>query len=74
MRDELRDSISENNGLDLGERKISRMNFSYIVTIPKEFVMSTRFDRITHVRLIFAGGCLKLVPSRAKYGDEEIEL
>ena len=74
MRDELRDSILENNGLDLGERKISRMNFSYIVTIPKEFVMSTRYDRITSVRIILKNGCLTLVPSRAKHGDQEVEL
>ena len=61
--------------MDLGERKISQMNYSYVVTIPKEFVQSTRFDRITSVRIFLVGDCLKLVPSRAKnegYPEEEI--
>jgi len=60
--------------IDFGERKLSPMNYSFILAIPKKFVNSTRFDRITHVRVIFEDGCLKLVPSRAKNGDEEVKL
>jgi hypothetical protein len=74
MKDELRNSKIEHGGIFLCERKISQMNYSYIVTIPKEFVKSTRFDRIISVRIILIDGCLKLVPSRAKNGDEEVEL
>jgi hypothetical protein len=74
MKDNKKKLEFEQSEIDFGERKISQMNFSFIVTIPKKFVKSTQFDRITHVRIIFGGGCLKLVPSRAKNGDEEVEL
>ena len=74
MNDDPKKLESRQSEIDFGERKISQMNFSFIVTIPKKFVKSTRFDRITHVRIIFEGGCLKLIPSRAKNGDEEVEL
>jgi hypothetical protein len=75
MKDELSDSEFEHKGLDTGERKISKMNFSYIVTIPKRFVKNTRYERILSVRIfLLPDGCLKLVPSRAKNGDEEIDL
>ncbi|MEC4847663.1 MAG: hypothetical protein RI100_00545 [Nitrosarchaeum sp.] len=71
MRKESKDSEKE---IDFGERKISKMNFSHIVTIPKRFIQSTRYEKITTVRLIMADNCLKLVPVRAKNGDEEIDL
>ena len=72
MKKELRDS--ERKEIDFGERKISKMNFSHIVTIPKRFIQSTRYEKITSVRLIMTDGCLKLIPVRAKNGDEEIDL
>jgi len=52
--------------LDFGERKISRMNFSYIVTIPKIFVQNTAKGKIiTLVRItMLKDGCLKLTPVR----------
>jgi hypothetical protein len=71
MRKESKNSEKE---INLGERKISKMNFSYIVTIPKRFIQSTRYEKITSVRLIMSDGCLKLVPVRAKNGDEEVDL
>ena len=74
MKDELKDSKFEQKEIDFGERKISKMNFSHIVTIPKRFIQSTRYEKITSVRLIMSDGCLKLVPVRAKNGDEEIDL
>ena len=53
--------------LDLGERKISRMNFSYIVTIPKIFVKNSPFGEIRIVRItMLEDGCLKLTPVREK--------
>jgi len=53
---------------DLGERRISRMNFSYIVTIPKIFVQNTANGRtINLVRItMLEDGCLKLTPVREK--------
>ena len=72
MRKESKDS--EKKEIDLGERKISKMNFSHIVTIPKRFIQSTRYEKITSVRVIMQDGYLKLVPIRAKNGDEEVEL
>ena len=53
--------------LDLGERKISRMNFSYIVTIPKIFVKNSPFGEIRIVRItMLEDGCLMLSPVREK--------
>lgn len=65
---------SESKEIDFGERKISKMNFSYIVTIPKRFIKSTPYEKITSVQVIMIDNCLKLVPVRAKNGDEEIDL
>ena len=72
MKKESKDS--EQKEIDFGERKISKMNFSHIVTIPKRFIQSTRYEKITSVRLIMSDGYLKLVPVRAKNGDEEVDL
>jgi len=53
--------------LDLGVRKISRMNFSYIVTIPKIFVKNSPFGEIRIVRItMLEDGCLKLTPIHEK--------
>ncbi len=60
---------------DFGIRRISKMNFSHIVTIPKIFVQSTPYERIIAVKIIMLkDGCLKLIPVRAKNGDSEIDL
>ncbi len=74
MKDELKDSEFVQKEIDFGERKISKMNFSHIVTIPKKFIQSTRYEKITTVRMIMTDGYLKLVPVRAKNGDEEVDL
>lgn len=61
--------------VNFGERKISKMNFSYIVTIPKFFVQSTPYEKITVVRVtMLEDGSLKLTPRRAKNGDCEVDL
>ena len=53
--------------LDLGERKISRMNFSYILTIPKVFVKNSPFGDITMVRIVMLeDGYLKIIPVRGR--------
>ena len=74
MKKESKDSEFEHKEIDFGERKISKMNFSHIVTIPKEFIQSTRYEKIISVRIIMQDGYLKLVPVRAKNGDEEVDL
>ena len=74
MKNEFKDSKFEYKEIDFGERKISQMNYSYIVAIPKKFVQSTRYEKITSVRIIMQDGYLKLVPVRAKNGDEEVDL
>lgn len=48
--------------IDLGKRKISRMNFSYVVTIPKTFVRTSYGDIRTVKIVLLEDGCLKLVP------------
>jgi hypothetical protein len=61
--------------IDFGIRRISKMNFSHIVTIPKIFVQSMRYEKIVAVKIIMLkDGCLKLIPTRAKNGDSEIDL
>jgi len=51
------------------------MNFSHIVTIPKRFVQSTQYEKITAVQIIMLeDGSLKLTPTRAKNGDGEVDL
>jgi len=69
-------TISKNSkDIDLGKRKISKMNFSYIVTIPKQFIQSTPYEEIIAVKIIMLqDGSLKLIPSRAKNEEEELDL
>ena len=49
---------------EFGERKVSRMNFSYIVTLPKKFVQNTQNgETITVVKLtMLEDGSLKITP------------
>lgn len=75
MKSEELDPKLSQKEMDFGERKISKMNFSYIVTIPKFFIQSTPYEKITMVRVtMLEDGCLKLMPTRAKNGDHEINL
>lgn len=61
--------------IDFGIRRVSKMNFSHIVTIPKIFVQSTQYEKIVAVKIIMLkDGCLKLIPARVKNGDCEIDL
>ena len=64
---------TKNKELDLGTRKISRMNFSYIITLPKIFVRNALNGKITKaVRItMLEDGCLKLAPVHEK--DEPAE-
>ena len=56
-------NFTETKELELGERKVSKMNFSYIVTLPKIFIRNTPYGEITLVRItMLEDGCLKLTP------------
>jgi len=66
-----KNSLDTKVELDLGERKISRMNFSYIITIPKIFVRNTPCGEIRTVRITMLGdGSLKLIPIHRKNEDK----
>ena len=59
--------------LDLGERKVSRMNFSNIVTLPKTFTQNSLCGENMAVKMtMLEDGCLKLTPvcSTKKTGGE----
>ena len=73
MKNKLKETRFEPKDLELGERKVSRMNFSYIVTLPKIFVQNTENGKITTVVKItmLQDGSLKLTPVREK--DEPAE-
>jgi hypothetical protein len=65
---------TKNKELDLGTRKISRMNFSYFVTIPKIFVQNTlNGGIIKRVKLtMLPDGSLKITPVQEKTEPAEI--
>ena len=64
---------TKNKELDLGTRKISRMNFSYIVTLPKIFVRNSLNGKIANAVQItmLENGCLKLTPLLDENGKNE---
>lgn len=69
-----KNSLDTKIDLDLGERKVSRMNFSYIVTLPKIFVRNTPYGEIRTVRItMLEDGSLKLVPIHRKNEDRSAE-
>ena len=69
-----KNSLATKVDLDLGERKVSRMNFSYIVTLPKIFVRNTPYGEIRTVRItMLEDGSLKLVPIHRKNEDRSAE-
>ena len=67
---------AKNKGLDLGTRRISRMNFSYIVTIPKIFVQNTMNGESTkRVRMtMLEDGSLKITPIHEKTEPREFSI
>jgi len=67
--------IIKSNEVDLGERRVSKMNFSYIVTLPKRFIKSTPYEEVVAVKIfMLKDGSLKLMPSKARNGKEEQDL
>ncbi len=67
---------TKNMELDLGTRRISRMNFSYIVTIPKIFVQNTLNGGIikTVKMTLLSDGSLKITPVREKSEPSEFSI
>ena len=60
--------------IELGERKVSKMNFSYIVTLPKCFVHSP-FGIVTKVkRTMLEDGSLILTPIRQNPDPDEFSV
>ena len=61
--------------LDLGTRKISKMNFSYIITIPKVFVKNSPFGEIRTVKIIMLeDGSLKIIPVHENDKPDEFSI
>lgn len=67
---------TKNRELDLGTRKIARMNFSYIVTIPKIFVQNTMNGESTRkVKMtMLEDGSLKITPIHEKTEPVEFSI
>ncbi|MDE1770858.1 MAG: hypothetical protein KGI28_09970 [Thaumarchaeota archaeon] len=61
---------------ELGERKISKMNFSYIVTLPKKFVQNQKTGQVTTmVKLsMLDDGSLKIIPVRMKDDPSDLSV
>jgi hypothetical protein len=61
--------------IDLGDRKVSKMNFSHIVTLPKRFIRNSPYGQITTVRMtLLKDGSLKLTPIRQKNEPDEFSI
>ena len=66
--------MTQEKSIDCGIRKISKMNFSRIITLPKIFVRNTPYGEIRTVRItMLEDGSLKLVPIHTKNEDRSAE-
>ena len=75
MKNKLEETRIETKELDLGERRVSKMNFSHIVTLPKKFVQNSPYGKITTVRMtLLQDGSLKLTPVRQKDEPDEFSV
>ena len=75
MKNKLEETEIEPELLDLGERKVSKMNFSHIVTLPKSFIRNSPYGKITVVRMtMLKDGSLKLTPIRQKDEPDEFSV
>lgn len=60
---------------ELGERKVSKMNFSHIVTLPKKFIRNSPYGKITIVKMtLLEDGSLKLTPVRQNEEPDEFSV
>lgn len=68
-------AITEFDEMDLGERRVSKMNFSHIVTLPKKFIQNSPYGKFTLVKLtMLKDGSLKLTPVRQKNEPDEFSV
>jgi hypothetical protein len=75
MRNKSEETKIEPKELDLGERKVSKMNFSHIVTLPKSFIRNSPYGKITTVKITMLNdGSLKLTPVRQKDEPDEFSV
>jgi len=67
---------SESVQQNIWERKVSKMNFSYIVTLPKRFVQNQKTGQVTTmVKLtMLDDGSLKVVPVRMKDDPSDLSV
>ena len=61
---------SKINELNLGIRKVSNMNFSKIVTLPKTFTENCLSETM-QVQMTMSDGRLTLTPTNSKKGDQK---
>ena len=72
MNNKSKETRFEFKDLDLGDRKVSKMNFSHIVTLPKMFIRNSPYGKITTVRMtLLKDGSLKLTPIRQENEPDE---
>jgi hypothetical protein len=75
MKNKLEETRIDPQELDLGERKVSKMNFSYIVTLPKMFIRNSPYGKFTLVRMaMLKDGSLKLMPVKQKDEPDEFSV
>ncbi|HLC09982.1 MAG TPA: hypothetical protein VJJ01_02575 [Nitrosopumilaceae archaeon] len=74
MKTKMKETRFEPKEFDFGERKVSRMNFSYIVTLPKKFVQNTQNGEIISVvkLIMLEDGSLKITPVCMKNEPTEL--
>jgi len=66
MKSQLKNTKFEPKVLELGQRKVSRMNFSYIVTLPKPFTQNYLDDSMEVSMSMSHDGKLTLTPIKTK--------
>ena len=61
---------------NIWERKVSKMNFSYIITLPKRFVQNQKTGQVTtKVKLtMLDDGSLKITPVRMKDDPSDLSV
>jgi len=70
MKSQLKNTKFEPKDLELGTRKVSNMNFSKIVTLPKPFTQNYLGESMEVSMSMTHDGRLTLTPIKTKKGDE----
>ncbi|MDH5463599.1 MAG: hypothetical protein OEW49_04760 [Nitrosopumilus sp.] len=64
---------TKSKNLELGERRVSRMNFSYVTTLPKIFVNNFLGQNMVVRATMLEDGSLKLTPISTNKESKKIE-